>query len=51
MATRSLVLTALLLGACIAVRADDVDEKDVVVLTDKNFDDKIAAAKFALVSA
>jgi hypothetical protein len=29
--------------------ADDVDEKDVVVLTDKNFDEKIKAAKFALV--
>ena len=28
---------------------DDVDEKDVVVLTDKNFDKTIKDAKFALV--
>jgi hypothetical protein len=47
---RSLLAVALL-GLCIAngVMADDVDEKDVVVLTDKNFDEKIKAAKFALV--
>lgn len=47
---RSLLAVALL-GLCIAniALADDVDEKDVVVLTDKNFDEKIKAAKFALV--
>ncbi len=47
---RSLLAVALL-GLCIAnvASADDVDEKDVVVLTDKNFDEKIKAAKFALV--
>ena len=29
----------------------EADDKDVVVLTDKNFDDQIAKTKFALVGA
>ena len=55
---RNLLLCALmgsllLLTAPFAVVSaeDDVDEKDVVVLTDKNFDKTIKGAKFALVSA
>lgn len=48
---RTLLFAALLLGACVAARAeDDVDESDVVVLTDKNFEEKLGSAKFALVS-
>ena len=35
----------------VSAEDDDVDEKDVVVLTDKNFADTISGAKFALVSA
>lgn len=36
------------LAACIRAD-DDVDEKDVVVLTDKNFSDKLNSVKYALV--
>lgn len=43
------LLGSLLLAAPIARAEDDVDETDVVVLTDANFDEKIKAAKFALV--
>ena len=54
---RNLLLCALL-GSLLLLTApfavvsaeDDVDEKDVVVLTDKNFDKTIKGAKFALVS-
>lgn len=37
------------LAACIRADDDGVDEKDVVVLTDKNFADKLGSAKYALV--
>ena len=55
---RNLLLCALL-GSLLLLTApfpavsaeDDVDEKDVVVLTDKNFDTIIKGAKFALVRA
>lgn len=47
-----LLLALVVLAAPDAVRAedgDDVDETHVVVLTDKNFEAKLAAAKFALI--
>lgn len=49
--TRRIALGLLLLCSLAAcIRADDdVDEKDVVVLTDKNFDEKLGSAKYALV--
>lgn len=40
----------LLAGAARADDAADVDESAVVVLTDKNYDDKMKSAKYALVS-
>jgi hypothetical protein len=54
--SRRLALGLLLLVATAAVaraeeEADDVDEKDVVVLTDANFEEKMASAKYALVSS
>ena len=50
--SRSLFLLGLLLlaGTAAVRAADDVDETDVVVLTDNNFGDKIKSAKYALVS-
>lgn len=52
MLSRRVLLVALVgLLACAGVRAeDDVDESAVVVLTDKNFKDKLGSVKYALVS-
>lgn len=49
--TRRIALGLLLLCSLAAcIRADDdADEKDVVVLTDKNFDEKLGSVKYALV--
>ncbi|KAI7840070.1 hypothetical protein COHA_006200 [Chlorella ohadii] len=49
---RSRVLLSLLVVGLLALGAaaeGDVDEKDVVILTDKNFEDKLKSAKYALV--
>lgn len=48
---RSRVLLSLLVVGLLALGAaaeGDVDEKDVVILTDKNFEDKLKSAKYAL---
>ena len=45
---RSVLLAVALLALVGGLRAEDVDEKDVLVLTDKNFADKLAAVKYAL---
>lgn len=44
-----LIFACLLVAAPLARAEEDVDEKDVFVLTDKNFNETIAKHKFALV--
>lgn len=44
-----LIFACLLVAAPLARAEEDVDEKDVVVLTDKNFNETIAKHKFALI--
>ena len=46
-----LILSALLVAQKAVVAEDDIDEKDVVVLTEKNFDETLKKSKYALVGS
>ena len=45
----ALIFACLLVAAPLARAEEDVDEKDVVVLTDTNFNETMAKHKYALV--